>query len=163
MNMIRIWGGGIYEFDYFYELADTLGILIWQDMMFACAMYPVDKSFLKSVRLETVQNAKRIAHHASIAIFATNNENEVALMQNWYGTFHELDRFSKEYRKLYVANVVHELKIIENSARPTPLVSSPSNGKSSVADNYLSDDPQNENYGDGEFVIKFKVPYIVNH
>lgn len=47
MNMLRVWGGGVYESDEFYEIADELGILIWQDFMFACSMYPVDESFLK--------------------------------------------------------------------------------------------------------------------
>ncbi len=49
MNMLRVWGGGIYELDEFYELADELGIMIWQDFMFACALYPTDPNFLKSV------------------------------------------------------------------------------------------------------------------
>ncbi len=52
MNSIRIWGGGIYETDDFYDIADELGILVWQDMMFACSMYPVDEDFLRSVRTE---------------------------------------------------------------------------------------------------------------
>jgi len=47
MTMLRVWGGGIYETDYFYELADQYGLLIWHDLMFACSMYPAEKSFLK--------------------------------------------------------------------------------------------------------------------
>lgn len=86
MNMLRVWGGGVYESDEFYQLADEFGILIWQDMMFACAMYPGDESFLDNVKVEVIQQIKRIQHHSSIALFATNNENEVALRQNWYGT-----------------------------------------------------------------------------
>ena len=147
--MIRVWGGGIYESDLFYDLADSYGILIWQDMMFACAMYPVTTEFLSSVRQEVAQNAKRLAYHASVAIFATNNENEVALSQNWYNTRENEARFAAEYRELYLANVMHELTIIEDSSRPRALVSSPSNGKESAKDKYLSADPQNPNYGDG--------------
>lgn len=49
MNMLRVWGGGVYESEYFYELANELGILIWQDFMFACALYPVDKKYLRLV------------------------------------------------------------------------------------------------------------------
>ncbi len=70
MNMLRVWGGGIYELDEFYELADELGIMIWQDFMFACALYPTDPKFLKSIDTEVVQNVQRLQHHPSIAIWA---------------------------------------------------------------------------------------------
>lgn len=55
MNMIRVWGGGIYERDYFYSLADELGILVWQDLMFSVSLYPADKAFLRSVAFEVKQ------------------------------------------------------------------------------------------------------------
>ena len=58
MNILRVWGGGIYEDDYFYDLCDSLGILVWQDFMFACAMYPGDTSFMNSVKLEAIQQIK---------------------------------------------------------------------------------------------------------
>uniref|UniRef100_W8BI92 beta-mannosidase n=1 Tax=Ceratitis capitata TaxID=7213 RepID=W8BI92_CERCA len=156
MNMIRVWGGGNYESNEFYDKADQFGILIWQDMMFACAMYPTSDEFLASVRTEVIQNAKRIAYHPSIAIFATNNENEAALVGNWYGTAGDRARFEAEYRELYVGTVFHELKIIQNSFRPKPLISSPSNGKASEKDNYISDNPQNENYGDIHFYSNYE-------
>jgi beta-mannosidase len=70
MNMLRVWGGGIYELDEFYELADELGIMIWHDFMFACALYPTHPNFLKSVDTEVVQNVQRLQHHPSIAIWA---------------------------------------------------------------------------------------------
>lgn len=54
MNMLRVWGGGVYESDYFYELADQFGILIWQDMMFACAMYPANSEFLEYVKSSSI-------------------------------------------------------------------------------------------------------------
>lgn len=57
MNMIRVWGGGVYESDYFYDLADENGILIWQDMMFACAMYPVFEDFLRYIRANDVNHS----------------------------------------------------------------------------------------------------------
>lgn len=155
-NMIRVWGGGIYESDYFYNLADRYGLLIWQDMMFACAMYPVTSSFLSSVRREVRQNALRIIHHPSIAIFAANNENEVALVQNWYDTASELERFMKEYRQLYVDTILDELQIIKHPSRPTPLVSSPSNGKASAKDNFISRNPQDNNYGDSKYIREKK-------
>lgn len=74
MNMIRVWGGGVYEDDYFYELCDSLGLLVWQDFMFACAMYPGDDEFLENVRLEAKDNFKRINKHTSIALWCGNNE-----------------------------------------------------------------------------------------
>lgn len=150
MNMIRIWGGGVYESNEFYDKADKYGILVWQDMMFACAMYPATDEFLSSVRTEVIQNAKRIAYHPSIAIIATNNENEAALVDNWYGTAGDRARFEAEYRELYVGTVFHELKIIQDNSRPKPLISSPSNAKASEKDNYISNNPGDENYGDSK-------------
>lgn len=78
MNMIRIWGGGIYEYDTFYELCDKKGILIWQDFMFACSMYPGDSSFLTSVKQEAVDNVIRLRNHPCIALWCGNNEIEAA-------------------------------------------------------------------------------------
>lgn len=83
MNVLRVWGGGVYESDRFYSLADEYGILIWQDMMFACAMYPIHNEFLQSVETEITQNIRRIQSHPSILLWAGNNENEAALVQNW--------------------------------------------------------------------------------
>ena len=74
MNMIRVWGGGIYENDYFYELCDSLGLLVWQDFMFACAMYPGDDAFLENVRLEAEDNFKRLSKYTSLALWCGNNE-----------------------------------------------------------------------------------------
>lgn len=74
MNMIRVWGGGIYEDDYFYQLADENGILVWQDFMFACTAYPSDPAFLKNVEEEADYNIKRLRNHPSIAMWCGNNE-----------------------------------------------------------------------------------------
>jgi beta-mannosidase len=75
MNMLRVWGGGIYENDIFYNLCDAKGILIWQDFMFACAMYPGDIDFLANIQEEAAQQVKRLRNHASIALWCGNNEN----------------------------------------------------------------------------------------
>ncbi len=75
MNMLRVWGGGIYEKDIFYELCDQKGILVWQDFMFACSMYPGNEEFLESVRLEATDNVKRLRNHPCIALWCGNNEN----------------------------------------------------------------------------------------
>jgi beta-mannosidase len=82
MNMLRVWGGGYYEDDRFYELCDELGILVWQDFMFACSMYPSDAAFLENVRLEAVDNVRRLRNHPSLALWAGNNEIETA-WQGW--------------------------------------------------------------------------------
>ena len=78
MNMLRVWGGGIYEDDLFYELCDEHGLLVWQDFMFACAMYPGDAAFLDSVRAEAIDNVKRLRHHPCIALWVGNNEIDIA-------------------------------------------------------------------------------------
>jgi len=74
MNMIRVWGGGIYENDIFYDLCDEKGLLVWQDFMFSCAMYPGDQEFLDNVRQEAEENVKRLRTHPSLAIWCGNNE-----------------------------------------------------------------------------------------
>jgi len=78
MNMLRVWGGGVYEDDYFYELCDRHGILVWQDFMFACSMYPGDDAFLENVRQEAIDNIRRLRNHPSIALWCGNNEIDVA-------------------------------------------------------------------------------------
>lgn len=74
MNMIRVWGGGVYEDDYFYQLCDRNGILVWQDFMFACSTYPADSAFIANIRQEAIDNVKRLRNHCSIALWCGNNE-----------------------------------------------------------------------------------------
>ena len=81
-NMLRVWGGGIYESDMFYSLCNEMGILIWQDFMFACSMYPGDAKFLESVQKEAEQNVRRISYHPCMALWCGNNENAEA-WSNW--------------------------------------------------------------------------------
>ena len=74
MNVVRVWGGGTYEDDRFYDLADENGILVWQDFMFACTAYPSDPAFLKRVGEEADYNIRRLRNHASLAMWCGNNE-----------------------------------------------------------------------------------------
>lgn len=78
MNMLRVWGGGFYEEDVFYDLCDEYGIMVWQDFMFACSMYPGDEAFLNSVRHEAIDNVKRLRNHPSIVLWCGNNEIDSA-------------------------------------------------------------------------------------
>lgn len=76
MNMLRVWGGGIYEMDDFYELCDEKGIMVWQDFMFACSLYPGDNEFLNSIASEAYHQVRRLRHHACLALWCGNNELE---------------------------------------------------------------------------------------
>lgn len=82
MNMLRVWGGGIYEHDDFYDIADNFGILIWHDMMFTRAMYPVNDEFIESVKIEIEQNIRRLQKHPSIAIWTGNDACDLSLYTN---------------------------------------------------------------------------------
>ena len=82
MNMLRVWGGGVYEDDTFYDLCDRLGILVWQDFMFACSLYPGDAGFVADVRQEAIETVRRLRNHPSLALWAGNNEIEAA-WQGW--------------------------------------------------------------------------------
>jgi beta-mannosidase len=74
MNMLRVWGGGIYESEDFYDLCDELGLMVWQDFMFACAIYPGDAAFRASVRAEARHQVRRLRHRACLALWCGNNE-----------------------------------------------------------------------------------------
>jgi beta-mannosidase len=75
-NAIRIWGGGHYPEDYFYDLCDTYGLIVWQDFAFACALYDMTGPFTENIRREAEDNVRRIRHHASLGLWCGNNENE---------------------------------------------------------------------------------------
>lgn len=81
-NIVRVWGGGYYPDEVFFKACDSLGIMVWQDFMFACAMYPGDASFLENVREELDQQIPRISSHPSVVLFNGNNEVDVA-WKNW--------------------------------------------------------------------------------
>jgi beta-mannosidase len=131
MNMIRVWGGGIYPEDYFYEIADSLGLLIWQDFIFACTMYPFDADFLDNVRQEATQQIKRIRKFSSVALWCGNNEVDEGF-HNWGWqqslgwTEQQADEIWEGYQKLFdemLPELVNEFDV----ARPW-WPSSPSTG-----------------------------------
>lgn len=95
MNMLRVWGGGQFERDRFYDLCDEKGLLLWHDMMFSCALYPADRGFLANVREEVLHQVKRLRDHPSIALWCGDNECVGAL--NWYPE-------AKSARERYVIN-----------------------------------------------------------
>ncbi len=97
MNMLRVWGGGIYEDDKFYDLCDEKGILVWQDFMFACAMYPGDTEFLDNVAKEAEQNVKRLRNHPSIALWCGNNESS----EGWNRWGWQADRSEEEKEEIW--------------------------------------------------------------
>jgi beta-mannosidase len=114
MNMLRVWGGGIYEEDIFYDLCDQNGILVWQDFIFACAMYPGDEDFLNSVRHEVIDNVRRIRNHASLALYCGNNENEVGWHEwGWQEnlTERQKEQYLQDYKNLFhktIPNAISE-------------------------------------------------------
>ena len=88
MNMLRVWGGAVYENEEFYELCDTNGILIWQDFMFACCMVPGGNQHIQNIKLEAESNVKRLRNHPSIALWCGNNESLTGWEEwNWQNTY----------------------------------------------------------------------------
>lgn len=96
-NMLRVWGGGRYEQDSFYASCDRLGLLVWQDFMFACAMYPGDDAFLSSVYKEANHQVKRLSKHACIALYCGNNENH----EGWHRWGWQSDLSGKAKQRLW--------------------------------------------------------------
>ena len=115
MNMLRVWGGGIYENDLFYDLCDKYGILVWQDFMFACSTYPMTAERLENIRQEAIDNIVRLRNHPCIAIWCGNNENHTAWF-NWgwmqkyekLGVLEEMRKDDKELFHKLLPEVVKE-------------------------------------------------------
>ncbi len=105
MNMLRVWGGGVYEDDRFYELCDRRGILVWQDFMFACSLYPAEGAWLESVRCEAEDNLRRLRNHPCIAVWCGNNECNDA----WYGWGWN-ERYARQGHPEYDALIERQLK-----------------------------------------------------
>ncbi len=141
MNMIRVWGGGIYEDDYFYDQCDAMGLLVYQDFMFACSMYPsVDTAFYENVKQEAIENVRRLRNHPSIAIWCGNNEVDNA-WHNWGWQVRfliigkEAEEMKESYRRLFL-ELLPEVIAAHDPQRPyvhtSPLSAT---GKSGNLDN----------------------------
>lgn len=105
-NMLRVWGGGVYEDDYFYDLCDSLGIYVWQDFMFAGAMYPADSLSLQNIKLEAIDNILRLRKHKCIVLWCGNNEIDEAWHNwGWQKQFHisgsDSIKLWKEYNAIF--------------------------------------------------------------
>ncbi|MDR1108129.1 MAG: hypothetical protein LBL19_03750, partial [Spirochaetaceae bacterium] len=97
-NAIRVWGGGYYPADYFFDLCDELGLVVWQDFMFACAVYDLTEDFDRNIRAELADNIKRIRHHPSLGLWCGNNEMEQFVDQ---GMWVSAPRQKADYIKMY--------------------------------------------------------------
>lgn len=134
-NMLRIWGGGQYEPDWFYDLCDELGLLIWHDFMFSCMSYPSDRAFLADVRTEITQQVRRLSHHASIALWC--GDNEVIGSLGWYPeTRADQPRYIANYDRLN--SLLGEIVADEDPARRF-WPSSPSLGYLDFSDGWHTD------------------------
>lgn len=110
MNMIRIWGGGFYEADWFYDLCDRLGLMVWQDFMFACNLYPCTEDFLDNVAHEVEYQVRRLSSHASIVIWCGDNELVGAL--TWFPE-------SRDNRDRYLVAYDRLNRVIEQGVKKT--------------------------------------------
>ena len=131
MNMLRVWGGGVYESDDFYDLCDSLGIMVWQDFMFACGMYPGDDAFMNNVREEVKYQIERLRNHPCVVLWCGNNEVEEAWKNwGWQGQFnlHGADstKVWNDYKRLFQDSLK---KWVDEFDGTRPYVStSPKNG-----------------------------------
>ncbi|MBY9005926.1 MAG: glycoside hydrolase family 2 protein [Candidatus Lokiarchaeota archaeon] len=135
MNIIRVWGGGQYEKDYFYQLCDERGILVWQDFMFACSIYPSSKEFLDNVGKEINHQIKRLKDHPSIVIWCGDNENVGSV--NWFPvTLKKREFYVKNYLILnhFIGNIAKEL-----DPKRIWWPSSPCAGEDDFSDNWHND------------------------
>ncbi len=137
MNCLRVWGGGRYESDDFYELCDQKGILIWQDCMFSCALYPSSREFLSNVEAEITAQVKRLSDHPCIALWCGNNEALGAI--TWYEDSKKNPaRYIVDYDRLTEGVLGNVIRKLDPDRCFWP--SSPSAGPDDFSDNWHSDE-----------------------
>ena len=133
MNMLRVWGGGVYADDEFYNACDANGILVWQDFMFACAMYPGDEKFIENVKQEVIDNVNRLQNHPSIALWCGNNENDEGWHNwGWQKQFNyskaDSTQIWNDYKKVFQELIPQTLDSLLSKERNLYWPSSPSIG-----------------------------------
>lgn len=141
-SMIRVWGGGFYEDDFFYSECDRLGLLVWQDFMFACGQYPGDKKFIASVEREAIHQLRRLRNHACLALFVGNNEDyQIAEVYNleWDRKDHSGDYSNTNFpaRTIYETTLPTLMKTLCPSVPYHP--GSPWSGENPTADPTVGD------------------------
>ncbi|MBI9095542.1 MAG: glycoside hydrolase family 2 protein [Sphaerochaeta sp.] len=143
MNMLRLWGGGLYEMESFYDLCDEKGLLLWHDCMFSCSMYPSNPEFLANVEAELRYQIPRLRDHASIALWCGNNEDLGAI--SWYeASKNNPWRYVIDYDRLNEGTVGRVIQELDPTRQWWP--SSPSAGPGDYSDNW-----HNDNKGDMHF------------
>ncbi len=135
-NSIRVWGGGYYPEDWFYDACDELGLIVWQDFMFACAVYDLSEEFEENIIAELKDNVKRLRHHASLGLWCGNNEMELFVKQ---GEWVNSPKEQSDYVKMYEYIFPKLLKEYDPETFYWP--ASPSSGG-------CFDEPNDENRGD---------------
>lgn len=136
MNMLRIWGGGIYENDEFFNSCDRRGILVWHDVMSACEMPPSDPAFAESVACEVKDNVRRLRNHPSIALWCGNNENEIAFYGwGWNRTIkgEQRESYEKDFINLFRKVIPESINEVDDSRYYHP--SSPVTGYNGIGYN----------------------------
>lgn len=144
MNMLRVWGGGIYENDLFYDICDSLGLMVWQDFMFACSLYPGDNDFIKNIKEEAKDNIRRLRNHPSVVLWCGNNEVLEAWQYWGIKKNYSMKGFDKKIWEDYV-NLFHCVlpEAVEKYSRGIPYwASSPSDGET---------ESRNPAFGDSHF------------
>ncbi|RKX91771.1 MAG: glycoside hydrolase family 2 protein, partial [Spirochaetes bacterium] len=143
MNMVRVWGGGQYEKDIFYDLCDQKGILVWQDFMFSCSLYPSNTDFLSNVKQEVIYQLKRLMNHPAIALWCGNNEDIGAL--TWFKESRlNRDRYIIDYDRLNEGIIGTAVKTLDPTRKWWP--SSPSSGEGDYSDNWHNDSKGDMHY-----------------
>lgn len=138
-NTIRVWGGGNYPYDAFWDACDELGLIVWEDFMFACAVYDLTDEFEDSIRHEFIDNIRRIRHHASLGLWCGNNEMEMFVAEGFWGVTPKL---KSDYIKMYEYILPQILK--EHDPQTFYWPASPSSGGG-------FDEPNGEARGDAHY------------